>query len=192
MKMRKGQTAMEYLMTYGWAILIIMVVVAVLFYLGVFNLGSTISQCTFPPGFTCVSNKLQATTAKLYLKLGQGTGHNIKIFGVNCTQQTSTATMASGAYISYLNSNASITAGVNDNISVSSGSTVVVADAANITGSVYPAGSNAIICSDQSGKTPRDVGIGSTYNGKIYLNYTETDTGLTRIAVGTYTAKYEA
>jgi hypothetical protein len=72
--MRKGQTAMEYLMTYGWAILIIMIVVVVLFYLGVFNLGSTISQCTFPPGFTCVANKLQAGTSKLYLVLGRVLG----------------------------------------------------------------------------------------------------------------------
>ena len=36
MKM-KGQSAMEYLMTYGWAILIIVIVAAALYALGVFN-----------------------------------------------------------------------------------------------------------------------------------------------------------
>ncbi len=35
--MRKGQTAIEYLMTYGWAILIILVVGGVLYYYGVFS-----------------------------------------------------------------------------------------------------------------------------------------------------------
>lgn len=35
--MRKGQTAMEYLMTYGWAILIILIVAGVLAYYGVFS-----------------------------------------------------------------------------------------------------------------------------------------------------------
>jgi len=35
--MKKGQTALEYLMTYGWAILIIVVVVAALFAMNVFN-----------------------------------------------------------------------------------------------------------------------------------------------------------
>ena len=35
-----AQSAMEYLMTYGWAILIIAVVLAALFGLGVFNLSS--------------------------------------------------------------------------------------------------------------------------------------------------------
>ncbi len=34
--MRKGQTAIEYLMTYGWAILIILIVAGVLAYYGIF------------------------------------------------------------------------------------------------------------------------------------------------------------
>lgn len=33
----KGQTALEYLITYGWAILVILVVLAVLWYYGIFN-----------------------------------------------------------------------------------------------------------------------------------------------------------
>lgn len=34
---RKGQAALEYLVTYGWAILAIVIIAAVLWYLGVFN-----------------------------------------------------------------------------------------------------------------------------------------------------------
>ena len=43
----KGQTAMEYLMTYGWAILIIIVVVAALYAMGVFSIkgGVACSPC---------------------------------------------------------------------------------------------------------------------------------------------------
>jgi len=37
MKTKKAQAAMEYLMTYGWAILIVIIVAAALFALGVFN-----------------------------------------------------------------------------------------------------------------------------------------------------------
>ena len=33
----KGQSALEYLITYGWAILVILVVLAVLWYYGIFN-----------------------------------------------------------------------------------------------------------------------------------------------------------
>ncbi len=45
---RKAQSAMEYLMTYGWAILIIAVVLGALFQLGVFNAGTFAPKA--PPG----------------------------------------------------------------------------------------------------------------------------------------------
>ena len=35
----KGQTALEYLIVYGWAILVILVVLAVLWYYGVFDIN---------------------------------------------------------------------------------------------------------------------------------------------------------
>jgi len=41
----KGQTALEYLITYGWAILVILVVLAVLWYYGVFNPNKWEKQC---------------------------------------------------------------------------------------------------------------------------------------------------
>ena len=37
MSMKKAQSAMEYLMTYGWAILIVIIVAAALYALGIFN-----------------------------------------------------------------------------------------------------------------------------------------------------------
>jgi len=52
MKM-KGQAALEFLMTYGWAILIIIAVVAALYAMGVFKLPTGgIAPCSpcFPPG----------------------------------------------------------------------------------------------------------------------------------------------
>ncbi len=36
-RMKRGQSALEYLVTYGWAILAIVIVAGVLWYLGVFN-----------------------------------------------------------------------------------------------------------------------------------------------------------
>ena len=44
--MKKGQAAMEYLMTYGWAILIIIVVVAALYAMGVFKVGKPTVPCS--------------------------------------------------------------------------------------------------------------------------------------------------
>ncbi|MCL5239398.1 MAG: LamG domain-containing protein [Candidatus Marsarchaeota archaeon] len=48
MTIKKAQSAMEYLMTYGWAILIIAVVLGALFQLGVFNSGTFSPKA--PPG----------------------------------------------------------------------------------------------------------------------------------------------
>lgn len=53
---RKGQGAMEYLMTYGWAILVVMVVGIVMWQLGIFNLGGVTS--TTSTGFPRIKPQL--------------------------------------------------------------------------------------------------------------------------------------
>jgi hypothetical protein len=42
----KAQAAMEFLMTYGWAILIVIAVVAALFAMGVFKIGGSTIACS--------------------------------------------------------------------------------------------------------------------------------------------------
>ncbi|MFA6036006.1 MAG: hypothetical protein WC759_03540 [Candidatus Micrarchaeia archaeon] len=49
-----GQAAMEYLMTYGWAILVIVIVLGALLYMGVFT-PPTPDICQFAPGFLCLN-----------------------------------------------------------------------------------------------------------------------------------------
>jgi hypothetical protein len=191
---KKGQTAMEYLMTYGCAILIIMVIMAVLFYLGVLNPSNlTPTQCTFPAGFSCVTNKLQTGTSKLYLVVSQGTGHNIQINGINCTQQTDASKMTA-AIINYSNYPQTGGCAAGQSINLTSGAKATLADAIGVNASANgcPANSTAIICSTSTGVTPGDMGIGSLYSGNIYISYTELDTGLSRIVVGTYSARFEA
>jgi len=53
-KKLKSQSAMEYLTTYGWAIGIITVILALLFTLNIFNAGASIAtSCTSQPGYSC-------------------------------------------------------------------------------------------------------------------------------------------
>ena len=83
---KRGQSAMEYLMTYGWAILVIIIVIAVLFYIGVLNPRNvTPTSCTFPPGISCSSFKL-IEDGTLKLTIGQATGHRMRIINISCTQ----------------------------------------------------------------------------------------------------------
>lgn len=61
---KKAQAAMEFLMTYGWAILIVLIVLAALFFLGVFNPRTT-NACLAPAPFICTDVKVSGTTLTL-------------------------------------------------------------------------------------------------------------------------------
>ena len=50
---KRAQSAMEYLMTYGWAILVVLIALGALFYLGVFS-PTTPSICQISAPFTCM------------------------------------------------------------------------------------------------------------------------------------------
>ncbi len=80
----KGQTALEYLITYGWAILVILVVLAVLWYYGVFNpskwSGESVSEGS---AFKVIDKKLTGTT--LSLLLGDKTNTQTTISAVDVT-----------------------------------------------------------------------------------------------------------
>ena len=70
----KAQSAMEYLMTYGWAILIIAVVLGALFSLGVFSGSSLLgTSCVASPGYLC-QNPVLSTSGTLTVLIGQSTG----------------------------------------------------------------------------------------------------------------------
>ena len=93
--MKKSQQAMEFLMTYGWAIIILIVVIGVLFSLGIFN-PKIPNQCNSISPIKCYDIKLVADgTATISLT----------------TSNTQTATLNSitinnpGSYSCNLNSN---------------------------------------------------------------------------------------
>jgi len=83
---RKGQGAMEYLMTYGWAILVVMIVGVVLWQLGIFGGGP--GAVNTASGFGKVKPmepSIKYTGATLTFSLMNGVGQ-----GINGTQITNT------------------------------------------------------------------------------------------------------
>jgi len=71
----KAQSAMEYLMKYGWIILIVAVVLGALFELGVFSSASLLgTSCIAASGFLC--SKPVLSDSSLTLTLDQYTGTN--------------------------------------------------------------------------------------------------------------------
>jgi hypothetical protein len=84
---------MEYLTTYGWAVLVIAIVLAVLVYLGVFNPFSRVpDRCVFQQGVGCASAKLiSGTTGSLQigeLKLVNRLPKPIGICAMYCTHDS--------------------------------------------------------------------------------------------------------
>jgi hypothetical protein len=55
MSHKKSQAAMEFLMTYGWALLVVIIVIAALAFFGLLNPSRFLPEkCDFGPGLTCM------------------------------------------------------------------------------------------------------------------------------------------
>jgi hypothetical protein len=53
-RMKKGQASFEFLSTYGWAFMVVMVMIASLIYFGVLRVDSLLPEkCVFDEGFLC-------------------------------------------------------------------------------------------------------------------------------------------
>ena len=77
--MKKAQAAMEFLMTYGWAILVVMVVIGSLAYFGILNPSILLPEkCTLQMGLYC-KNHLLTQDNKVFLNLENGMGKGIII-----------------------------------------------------------------------------------------------------------------
>lgn len=88
---RKSQSALEYIMTYGWAILIIIIVAGVLYSLGIFNPAA--SAGTSINGFSGVKVLSTAITSnELEVQLANEVGSPVTINYVNATYNSQTYT----------------------------------------------------------------------------------------------------
>jgi len=164
--MRKAQAAMEYLITYGWAVLIMIVVVGALFYLGIFT-SPSISTCSFETsGFTCYEHKLTSNTSGIggiILDLSQSSQDDIKIIGFNCTaSQTWNEVDFDG--VKYAN------------VTIASGGHASVY---NGTLPYMP-----LPCYKGDGTMLGQRDVGSYYKGKIYIHYWDLETNLDHKLIG--------
>ena len=71
--MKKGQAAVEFLMTYGWAILVVLISVAALAYFGVLNPSQKLPETFFfVIGIGCNDFKVDSDSVTLYITNGGG------------------------------------------------------------------------------------------------------------------------
>lgn len=81
---RKAQAAMDFLISYGVAILIIAVALYVIFRIGIFNPTVVPTYCNPAPSFLCNLATIN-TSGVLTLSFAQATGGAINITGIACS-----------------------------------------------------------------------------------------------------------
>ncbi len=82
MRFQKGQAAMEYLVTYGWVLFLIVAVMSFMMASGVFSTSRFVNQqCTFQPDFPCEDYAIVygGDTTKLLFNITNGLGFPIMI-----------------------------------------------------------------------------------------------------------------
>lgn len=164
----KAQSAMEFLVTYGWAIVAIVIIAAALFYLGVLNpKGAQGNICLFPPGHSCYVFKIANGSGALFLDLGQATGRSIRVAGISCSQNESAALLA-----------------LANNITVPSGDHrwVVAGDSGNYYNCTGAAGNNL---------TAATAPVGERYRGRMCISYVESGTEVIRTLCGDINARFD-
>ncbi len=155
----KAQSAMEYLMTYGWAILIIGIALAALFELGLFNPSTYVPNlCTLPSGLSCSFTSL-STNGVVQIQIGDSLHDPINITAIGCNTNKT------------LNNMQAPYNPPSNQIYLSPGTTQVI----NVQCYSGP--------SEYSGR------VGDLFKGYISLNYTDDATGIPSTVFGSLVAK---
>lgn len=96
--MKKSQAAMEFLLTYGWAITVVLVAISALAYFGVLDPTKWFSTntCTLPVGLSCMDSKVSVYGAvtlrnRLDLNIKNNLGAKISINSITISGYGGTA-----------------------------------------------------------------------------------------------------
>ncbi|MFA5106066.1 MAG: hypothetical protein WC506_03840 [Candidatus Micrarchaeia archaeon] len=98
-KTAKGQAAMEYLVTYGWTLLVLVVIIAILIATGIFSPANfQPEECNFQPDFPCMNyiayNNAAGQTSLLF---NASNGFGFPILIENISARTAQGNYVSGA-----------------------------------------------------------------------------------------------
>jgi len=149
---RKSQAAMEFLMTYGWAILVVLVAIGALAYFGVLSPDQFLpSKCVLPAGLSCIDFKIDSATDKVTVVLRNGLGSDL-------TAVTFTT-----------NTDGTANCPISNSAPVNNGGRVTLTTGVTCTG----------------------FASGDKFNDNLVVQYTNSDSGLTKTVTGTITGKAE-
>ncbi len=155
---------MEYLMTYGWAILVIVIVLASLLYLGIFNLNPP-ELCTMPAGMSCTNSYLRAGTAPATATTDCGTDDG-------CMN----ATFVNGLQKTIVVTNVSVSRNLNSFDGCASAARCTGFASGGVTVPLGTRFSVMLPVTDENG-VPMAISSGDAFNGKINIVFYFKDEG---------------
>lgn len=85
---RSSQAALEFIMTYGWAILVVLIAILTLAYFGVLKPDLFLpNRCSLPAGIACLDYKVEPFQVVLVLQNSQGKGVTLNEVKVSANSQ---------------------------------------------------------------------------------------------------------
>ena len=91
-KIKRAQAALEFLTTYGWAFLVIIIMIAALAYFGILSPSKLLpNRCSFGSEFQCVDYQLDATNNIIKFRLKNGVGEAIDVTSIGGFTESVTA-----------------------------------------------------------------------------------------------------
>jgi hypothetical protein len=158
----KAQSAIEYLTTYGWAILILTAVLLVIWQMKLLSPGTFATNvCVFPASFGCLGVSLSAATGNLVINLEQAMQTPINVTAVGCNDQ---GTTTADPMISYTPASKNIYIGIGGNYTF-----------------------NSIPCWVNGGVW--NGVVGTIYTGYVVVSYTNLMTGFSHTAIAKLSQK---
>ena len=95
---KKSQSALEFLTTYGWAFLIILIMIGALAYFGILSPNRLLpNRCNFGAEFGCSDYQASATGSQVKLRLKNNLGQPITIANVGVGTDSTTSLFCSAA-----------------------------------------------------------------------------------------------
>ena len=197
---KKGQAAMEFLMTYGWAILAAIIAIGVLAYFGVFNPGRLAGPAGLvsPPfnldDFRIVDAAVAGDTDNVTLVITQNLGSSIKLLATPITQGTGAATegfnfkLPSGVYCSITDMDSTGALIVLD--APTTTLNAVYAGGVGDVGESWTSGTQLTIiakCPNSATSVPSGSSswsAGDAARGDVTLRYTKSGSSLTQVSQG--------
>ena len=144
--MKKAQAAMEFLMTYGWAILVVLAAIGALAYFGVLSPDRFLpSKCVITGGFSCTEYKITATGIQMKVQNNLGvdaTNVSINVTGRDpntCGPDYYVGDLSNGAATNLTNYSCSVTGKFTGDITISyrrSGESVFHSTTGSVAGNI--------------------------------------------------------